>query len=270
MLFAAAAIAVDRNEQAVLPGPTFAPVGKNIRLAGGEVVTVPVLENGSNNVDAMLDAVNEHTALFYLCTPNSPTGGMLEAEQIKLAVDRLPSDCLLMVDEAYHEFAAWEGGPDVLSLLSARGGPWAVIRTFSKAYGLSGARIGYAITGNRNLAVGFSKVRIGFNVNRIALAGACAAMRDQNYLEMVLGTVSRERQRLSIALQNYGLRVYPSAANFLLARTNSPSDAIATKLAERHILVQALPWPDDNGSLRITIGTAAENNIFLNALTEIL
>ena len=95
-------------------------------------------------------------------------------------------------------------------------------------------------------------------------------MRDQNYLEMVLGTVSRERQRLSIALQNYGLRVYPSAANFLLARTNSPSDAIATKLAERHILVQALPWPDDNGSLRITIGTAAENNIFLNALTEIL
>lgn len=270
MLFAAAAIAVDRNEQAVLPGPTFAPVGKNIRLAGGEVVTVPVLENGSNNVDAMLDAVNEHTALFYLCTPNSPTGGMLEAEQIKLAADSVPSDCLLMVDEAYHEFAAWEGGPDVLSLLSARGGPWAVIRTFSKAYGLSGARIGYAITGNRNLAVGFSKVRIGFNVNRIALAGACAAMRDQSYLEMVLGTVSCERQRLSIALQNYGLRVYPSAANFLLARTNSPSDAIATKLAERHILVQALPWPDNNGSLRITIGTAAENDIFLNALTELL
>ena len=88
MLFAAAAIAVDRNEQAVLPGPTFAPVGKNVRLAGGEVVTVPVLDNGSNNVSGMLDAISEHTALFYLCTPNSPTGGMLEAEQIIIrAVD---------------------------------------------------------------------------------------------------------------------------------------------------------------------------------------
>ena len=69
MLFAAAAIAVDRNEQAVLPGPTFAPVGKNVRLAGGKVVTVPVLDNGSNNVGAMLNAINKHTALFYLCTP---------------------------------------------------------------------------------------------------------------------------------------------------------------------------------------------------------
>lgn len=270
MLFAAAAIAVDRNDQAVLPGPTFAPVGKNIRLAGGEVVTVPVLDNGSNNVTAMLDAVNEHTGLFYLCTPNSPTGGMLQAEQIKLAADRVPSDCLLMVDEAYHEFAVWEGGPDVLSLLAARNGPWVVIRTFSKAYGLSGARIGYAIAGNRDLAVGFSKMRIGFNVNRIALAGACAAMRDQNYLEMVLDMVSSERQRLSVALHSYGLHVYPSAANFLLARTNKPADTIATKLAERHILVQALPWPDSNGSLRITIGTATENNTFLNALTEAL
>ena len=270
MLFAAAAIAVDRNEQAVLPGPTFAPVGKNVRLAGGKVVTVPVLDNGSNNVGAMLNAINKHTALFYLCTPNSPTGGMLEAEQIKLAVDRVPSDCLLMVDEAYHEFAAWEGGPDVLSLLAGRNGPWAVIRTFSKAYGLSGARIGYAITGNRALAVGFSKVRIGFNVNRIALAGACAAMRDQNYLEMVLDTVCRERQRLSVALQNHGLHVYPSAANFLLARTNKPSNIIAAKLEKHHILVQTLPWPDDNGSLRITIGTTAENDAFLNALTDAL
>ena len=270
MLFAAAAIAVDRNEQAILPGPTFAPVGKNVRLAGGEVVTVPVLDNGSNNVSGMLDAISEHTALFYLCTPNSPTGGMLEAEQIKLAVDRVPSDCLLMVDEAYHEFAAWEGGPDVLSLLAARKGPWVVIRTFSKAYGLSGARIGYAIVGNRTLAAGFSKMRIGFNVNRIALAGACAAMRDQNYLEMVLDTISRERQRLSVALQNHGLQVYPSAANFLLARASKSSDTIAAKLEEHHILVQTLPWPDENGSLRITIGTTAENDSFLNALTDAL
>ena len=268
VLFAAAAIAVDRNEQAVLPGPTFAPVGKNVRLAGGEVITVPVLCNGSNDVAAMLDAINEHTAMFYLCTPNSPTGGMLEADQIKLAVDRVPSDCLLIVDEAYHEFAAWEGGPDVLSLLAARDGPWAVIRTFSKAYGLSGARIGYAITCDRALAVGFSKMRIGFNVNRIGLAGACAAMRDQPYLEMVLDTISRERQRLSIALQNLGLRVYPSAANFLLARTDEPSETVSIKLAERRVLVQALPWPDDNGSLRITIGSAADNNSFLSVLSQ--
>ena len=270
MLFATAAIAVDRNEQAVLPGPTFAPVGKNVRLAGGEVITVPVLDNGSNDVTAMLEAVNNHTALLYLCTPNSPTGGMLEADQIKLAVDRVPRDCLLVVDEAYHEFAVWEGGPDVLSLLAAHDGPWAVIRTFSKAYGLSGARIGYAITCNHALAVGLSKMRIGFNVNRIGLAGACAAMRDQPYLEMVLDTISRERQRLSVALQNLGLRVYPSAANFLLARTDEPSEIISAKLAERRILVQALPWPDNNGSLMITIGNVTDNDSFLDVLSDIV
>ena len=158
----------------------------------------------------------------------------------------------------------------MLSLLAARDGPWAVIRTFSKAYGLSGARIGYAITCDRALAVGFSKMRIGFNVNRIGLAGAYAAMRDQPYLEMVLDTISRERRRLSVALQNLGLRVYPSTANFLLARTDEPSEIISAKLAEHRILVQALPWPDNNGSLRITIGNAADNNSFLGVLSDII
>ena len=270
MLFAAAAIAVENGDQAVLPVPTFAPVSKNVRLAGGKVITVPVLENGSNNVDAMLAAVSEQTALVYLCTPNSPTGGMIDADQVRLAAERVPDQCLLMVDEAYHEFAAWEGGPDVLSLLATRSGPWVVIRTFSKAYGLSGARIGYAITGSPSLAIGFSKIRIGFNVNRIALAGACAAMLDQNYLEMVLDTVSRERQRLSLALQEFKLRVYPSAANFLLARADSSSESIVERLAEKAILVQYLPWPDENGSLRITIGISAENDALLNALADIL
>ena len=113
-------------------------------------------------------------------------------------------------------------------------------------------------------------MRIGFNVNRIGLAGACAAMRDQPYLEMVLDTISRERQRLSVALQNLGLRVYPSAANFLLARTDEPSEIISAKLAERRILVQALPWPDDNGSLRITIGSVTDNNSFLDVLSDIV
>ena len=120
------------------------------------------------------------------------------------------------------------------------------------------------------LAIGFSKIRIGFNVNRIALAGACAAMLDQNYLEMVLDTVSRERQRLSLALQEFKLRVYPSAANFLLARADSSSESIVERLAEKAILVQYLPWPDENGSLRITIGISAENDALLNALADIL
>ena len=270
MLVAAAAVAIQPSDLAVLPQPTFPPVGKNILLAGGEIVPVPVLGNGANDVSAMIDAISDRTSLVYLCTPNSPTGGLLDRKDLSRAADTVPERCLLMVDEAYHEFGTWEGGPDVLSILAGRKGPWVVIRTFSKAYGLSGVRLGYAILSDADLAIGFSKMRSGFNVNRIALAGACAAMQDQEYLDHVLEQVSTERDRLAIRMTALGLSVFPSAANFVLARTKTPARPLADHLATHNILIQALAWPDEVGSIRVTAGTREHNDAFLAVLEDFL
>lgn len=266
MLVASAAVALQPSDQAVLPHPTFPPVGKCVQLAGGDVLRVPVLTNGANDVSSMIDAMTERTSLFYLCTPNSPTGGLLDSDDLRLAANTVPSQCLLMVDEAYHEFANYEGGPDVLSILAERQGPWVVVRTFSKAYGLSGTRLGYALLSDDQLASGFSKMRSGFNVNRIALAGACAAMQDQAYLDHVLSVVSSERDRLTNRMTGLGLSVYPSAANFVLARSAAPAQALAAHLAAHDIMIQALPWPDELGSIRVTVGIREHNDAFLKAL----
>ena len=270
ILVASAAVALQPSEQAVLPHPTFPPVGKCIQLADGEVLSVPVLANGSNDVSSMIDAITDKTSLFYLCTPNSPTGGLLDTDDLHLAADSVPSRCLLMIDEAYHEFAKHEGGPEVLSILGECKGPWVVVRTFSKAYGLSGVRLGYALLSDDRLATGFSKMRSGFNVNRIALAGACAAMQDQTYLDHVLEVISAERDRLANRMTALGLSVFPSAANFVLARLETPAQVLARYLARNNIMIQALSWPGDLGSVRVTVGIREHNDAFLKVLENYL
>lgn len=268
LLVQAALIALEPGDEAVMPYPTFPTCGKGVQLAGGRIVEVPVRLDGTNDVRTMIAAITPRTRLFYICTPNNPTGGALGADDLTRAITQVPETCLLVIDEAYFEFSAFEGCPDVFSLLRERKGPWVVTRTFSKAYCLAGLRIGYALTSSPELNIGFIRQRNNFNVTRPSQAAALAALRDDAHLTNVVSRTVAERQYLHGELKRLGAEILPSTANFLTITLPGSAAPAMEALQGAGVAVQLLRWPDDRGALRITIGTRAEHNRLITILTE--
>jgi histidinol-phosphate aminotransferase len=260
LLFASGEIALDPGNQGIAPDPGFITFARAIALRGGDYVGVPLRADGAIDVAAMLAAVTPGTRLVYIASPHSPTGSVLTENEIEHLVAELPDHVLLHYDEAYYEFGRHAGGPEALPLLSRRKGPWIATRTFSKAYSLAGARIGYGITSSTALADVYRKVRPTFSISAMALAGARAALEDTEYLSTLLDYTAQERARLADLLAQLGLRALPSAANFVMAIAPRPASGLAAALQKENILVLALPWHDTPGALRITIGTREDND----------
>jgi histidinol-phosphate aminotransferase len=174
-----------------------------------------------------------------------------------------------MVDEAYYEFARHAGGPDVLAILEGCRAPWAVLRTFSKAYGLAGLRIGYAIMGDAGLTEAFNRVRGVFNVDSLAQAAALAALGDEAHVRNLLDDCARQRQRLSDGFARAGCAPLPSVANFIAARMPMPAPEAVKAFAARGILIGALGTPPFENHVRVTIGTGEDTDAVLAALADI-
>lgn len=269
ILVACANIALNSGDEAIFPTPTFPTCGKGVQIVGGKIVDVPLLPDGRNDIRAMLDRLNAHTRLFYVCTPNNPTGQVVSEDELAMAADRVPENCLLVVDEAYYEFAHQEGAPDSLKILQKRNGPWVITRSFSKAYALAGLRAGYALCSDVHVRDALWNLRPNFNLNRIAIAAASAAFEDEVYLQNLLNSTISERKKITAELTKKGFDVLPTYANFVTARP--PQDGLGAlelevKLKSNGIWVQALPWPDAHGALRITVGTPADNARLLEAI----
>jgi histidinol-phosphate aminotransferase len=263
-----AQVMIEPGDEAILPAPTFPACAAGINQAGGSIINVPVDQNGGCDVSAMLDYVSDKTRIFYLCTPNNPTGAAISARDLRRAATEVPKNCLLVIDEAYFEFSAMVQGEGVLDILASRAAPWIVTRSFSKAYGLAGMRVGYAFTSTADLRNSFWSLRTGFNINRVALAGAAAALDDEEYLASTLAAVIAERERLAEGLRDLGFKPYSSQANFLMARSMGPASQYVDALAAKNIMISSLPWPDKDGCLRIGIGQPEDTNAVLAALAE--
>jgi histidinol-phosphate aminotransferase len=251
---------LNEGDEAIFPEPTFPTGLKTSRIAGATLVKIPVAETGENDIAAMLAAVTEKTGLFYVCTPNNPTGNLASEEALRRASQEVPERCLLMIDEAYYEFGAHEGGPDVLEILKDRKGPWAVTRSLSKAYCLAGMRVGYALVSGKEVRDPLNTLRGNFNISRVAMAAAEAAVDDQAHMRKVLDQTILERNRLTKLLAVKGFSALPSFANFIVVRSSGPLAPVQKKLAQHGILTQYMPWPDENGSLRITVGSSEETD----------
>ena len=271
LVLAAGQVALSAGDEALLPVPSFPPYGKAVALQEAVVVGVPTRADGVMDVEATVAAAaaSPHCRLVFAATPNNPTGGMLNGEEVERLALGVPDTALLMLDEAYFEFGRHAGGPDILPIVARRRGPWIVTRTLSKAYSLAGLRVGYGYAGTASLAEAFRKVRTAFNLNRLAQAAALAALEDEAYMRATLDANARERRRLSDGLRALGFDPFPSAANFVAARTSPFSGGgLAEALRRRGILVQALAWPGVSDALRITIGTAEDTDAVLEALQD--
>lgn len=270
ILVALAQMSINPGDEAVFPAPTFPTCAKGVQIADGRLVNVALRADGVNDVPAMLAAITDRTRLFYICTPNNPTGGILSGDDLALAARQVPDTCLLAVDEAYFEFADAEGGPDVLAILRDRVGPWVVTRSFSKAYCLAGLRAGYALCSSPDIRDALWALRPNFNISRPTLAAASAALADRWHLAGVLDHALSERNRMGAALQAMGCTLCPGAANFLTFQTGGRAAELEAHLRAHGVLAQALPWPDPDGSLRVTIGSRADNDRFLAQTAQMI
>jgi histidinol-phosphate aminotransferase len=221
-----------------------------------------------HDLDALLAAITPATTLLYLANPNNPTGTWLGAEALRAFLARVPDHVIVVFDEAYAEMA---DAPDYQSGLALRDAhPNLVVsRTFSKAYGLAGLRVGYFVAPAGLVAV-MERVRESFNVNLLALAACEAALGDGEHLAWVRARNAEERAALGEALRGRGLRVFPSQTNFVLVEFGERTSAVERALVERGVILRPMGGYGLGDCLRITVGTRDENRRLLVALDEVL
>ncbi|HEY2745981.1 MAG TPA: histidinol-phosphate transaminase [Polyangia bacterium] len=236
------------------------------RRAFAEAPTAPTL---AYDVDAILGAISPRTKIVFFANPNNPTGAYLARAGFERLVDKLPPRVLFVVDEAYFEFAAATDYPDAREYLSKRA-RMATLRTFSKIYGLAGLRVGYMIA-SAELNDYVNRIRLPFNVASTAQAAALAALDDEAHVARARAGNAAELPRVSTALANLGLEVYPSQTNFILVGLGARDGrALYGALLRNGVIVRPMNGYGLPHHLRITVGTGAENARLVQAIKDAL
>ncbi|ASS64922.1 MULTISPECIES: histidinol-phosphate transaminase [unclassified Paenibacillus] len=255
------------GEEALLPSPSFGWYRVATLAAGGLPVTVP-LRNHAIDLEEVERRITPSTGLIWLCNPNNPTGSYFTAKELQRFLDRVPPHVFVVLDEAYREYAERGDEPDT-SLLTGRYPNIAVLRTFSKAYGLAGLRIGYAIAA-ADAAAALNRLRVPPNLGILAEAAAAASLDDEPFLQAVLDNNRSEKQRYYEAFELLGLPCLPSETNFVMVNLGRDSGPVFDRLLQEGILVRPGRDFEMPTWLRITIGRPEENQAVLEKLEKAL
>lgn len=264
-LVARAWLAPGRN--AVFSEYAFAVYPIATIASGAECRQVPA-KDYAHDLDAMAAAIDSNTRVVFIANPNNPTGTWFNQAALNAFLSKVPANVLVVLDEAYIEYAADSDLPDGMAYLS-RYPNLLVSRTFSKAYGLAALRVGYAISSSV-IADVLNRVRQPFNVNSLALVAACAALDDADYLERSRKLNSQGMQQLEDGFKRLGLSWIASRGNFIAVDFNRNASAINQALLAQGVIVRPVAGYGMPNFLRISIGTAEENQRFLDALTLVL
>jgi histidinol-phosphate aminotransferase len=263
-------VAVDPGDAIVASIPSFGRYARSAQLVGGVAIRVPVHADGRNDIASLVAAATPKTRILYCALPNNPTGWMNDAAEVERLAQTTPEGVLLVIDEAYYEFARHAGGPDVLAALRRRPGPWVVMRTFSKAYCLAGLRLGYALCSSNDVASSLLRAKTSFNANVLVQAAALAALEDEAHLELVLRTCATERARLDAGCRALGLEPMPTVTNFMSIPVPIPAVEVVAAMQERGILIAMWGEGGRDDVIRISLGLADDTDAVLAALAEIL
>jgi histidinol-phosphate aminotransferase len=238
---------------------SYATFAYQVNGHGLELHTVPPFSDGMVDVEAMLVRARDlQPKIVYLANPDNPSGSFIGREAVERLRDGLPPDTLFVLDEAYAHFVT-SGSlvPDGIDERTIR------LHTFSKAYGMAGARIGYALASRKAIAT-FQKIRNHFGVNRTAQIGALAALDDQSFVRHVVAEVARGRDEYHAFGARIGVRTLPSQTNFVCFEigTRPAAEAMMHGLLERGVFVRKPGEPPINGFIRVTVGTPEERVLF--------
>jgi histidinol-phosphate aminotransferase len=243
---------------AVMGEPSFVVYKLVTQSAGGESVVVP-LKDGVHDLGAMAKAVTDKTKLLFVANPNNPTGTMNTRDEFRELMDAVPRDVIVVMDEAYFEYVTDAEYPDTISCIKD-GRRVMAMRTFSKAYGLAGLRVGYAVM-PEELAGYMERVRQPFNVNSVALAGALAAIDDDDHVRRSVEVNEAGKAYLYGELDRLGVNYYKTHANFVYMDLGSDARAANDALLRQGVIIR----PMGPAQIRATIGLQEENERFVKA-----
>ncbi|MFE3825194.1 histidinol-phosphate transaminase [Streptomyces sp. NPDC059092] len=229
------------------------------QISGATAVQVPLTAGEVHDLDAMAEAITDRTRLIFVCNPNNPTGTVVRRAELERFLDRVPGDVLVVLDEAYREFIRDAAVPDGVELYRDRPNV-AVLRTFSKAYGLAGLRIGFAVA-HEPVAAALRKTAVPFGVSQIAQEAAVASLRAEDELLGRVGSLVAERERVYGGLADQGWTVPVSQANFVWLRLGERTLDFAAACEAAGVVVR----PFAGEGVRVTIGEHEANDLFLQA-----
>ncbi|MFH1411249.1 MAG: histidinol-phosphate transaminase [Candidatus Omnitrophota bacterium] len=259
---------VTEGEEVIVSSPTFLVYSIAASVVGAKVVTVPAKEL-RYDLGSILRAVTPRTRMIFIANPDNPTGSYLSKAEISGFVEKVPENVILFIDEAYYEFGPDRGSNDEMVSVQRPDKNIIRTRTFSKAYGLAGLRIGYGFA-RKDIAAAINKVREPFNINSLAQTAAIAALDDEAYMKMSVDLVNKEKNKLFRAMESMDVRAVPSSTNFILIETFRDSMKIFKFLLERGIIVREMSSWGFKGFVRVTVGTKKENEKFLRIFGDAL
>ncbi len=259
------------GDEVVFSKHAFAVYPLATQAVGGKAIEVPATKDYGHDLPAMLKAITPRTRLVFVANPNNPTGTFLPAKEIETFLERVPSNVVVVIDEAYNEFLTPEQQYDAIAWV--RKYPNVIVsRSFSKAYGLAGLRIGYGVAQN-NITDLLNRIRQPFNVNSLAQAAAIAALADVEFLKKCYELNRAGYAQLTAAFEQMGLRYLPSSGNFVLVKVGDDVNAgakVNLELLKAGVIVRPVGNYGLPEWLRISIGLPEENQAFIEALKKIL
>jgi histidinol-phosphate aminotransferase len=257
---------------AVTSERSFIVYSMAVHATGAQLIETAMREDGYD-LAAILEAINEDTRIVFLANPNNPTGTMLEAGAIDAFLAAIPGHVVVVVDEAYYEFAMRFAEHRKVeyshSLNYVRGGASVIVlRTFSKAHGLAGLRVGYGV-GPAELLAYCARMRDTFSVSSAAQVAAGAALDDVSHIERVVANNVAQAQIVGVELSELGYRVVPTSANFLYCEVGEDALGVARHLRDEGVSVRPLGGWGAPNCLRVTLGTPEQNGAFLESVRRI-
>ncbi len=263
----AARISMTPGTEAIVSAHAFVVYRLVVASCGCELVEVPAVDYGAD-LDGFLEAVTDQTAIIFLANPNNPTGTWIDEERLTAFLDALPQRIWVVLDEAYAEYVEAPGYPDGLNL-QRRYPNLIVTRTFSKIHGLAALRIGYSVS-TPGVADLLNRARQPFNINALALAGAQAAIADQEFVSTSREMNAQGMATLINGLESLGLPYIPSVGNFVCAQMPSDAGEIYQRLLREGVIVRPVAEYGLPDHLRISIGLPEENQRLLETLARVL
>ena len=258
---------LDEGIHTIMPTPTFPQYVHNAKIEGAEITEIP-LKNGYHDLNDFTKAINERTAIIWVCNPNNPTGSLIPSDELERFLEQVPKNILVVLDEAYFEYVTDPNHVDSITLLD-RFPNILVLRTFSKAYGLASFRIGYAV-GSSDIITELNKVRNPFNNSTLSVAVASKALEDDAFIEKCRKLNEIERARYKKFAFEKEIHMYESETNFVLMEVPIDADEASEFLLKHGFIVRSGNALGTPGYVRITIGTESQNTGLLQAFNLLL
>lgn len=255
---------IEENDEIIIADTTFPRYIATTKMMGGNPVIVP-LKDYTYDLESMLKAITDETKLIWLCNPNNPTGTMVTEKEVIEFLDKVPNNIIVAYDEAYRDYVTRDDYPKESIDLVRRYPNVIVMRTFSKAYGLAGVRVGY-IVANENIIKNINKVRGPFNVNSLGQVAAVAALEDEDFIKEVYKINLEGKKYFYEELEKMGLFFPPSETNHIYVNVEKDGNKVFEEMQKRGVIIR----PMAGTFIRISIGTMEENKLCIKTLKEVL